>query len=358
MIAGGALSLAGLSGCSSDTGSDPGGSEGDVGNIGLELQLAPGVTVNTVSWTVSNVGNGFTRSGSVNVQFSNTVSFQVGGLPAGSGYSIALTATSVDGSFTCSGSASFSVMAGTVSSVNVNLACSAAPGGNGSVAVHGTTQICANIDALSVSPLETTVNNPIALSASATAGSIPPTFAWTATSGTFDNAASATPIFTCPATPDTPTITLTVSPNGPGCTTVTSQSVTVICDTLNPTFTNMYTNVIASRCTSCHQPGRSGVTVGMLDMSTPAVAYASLVGVAAAGTGAGTSGVTCASAMSTRVVPGNTVASLLFNKVNSKLLGVNPVCGSPMPLPATAAPLTAAQVDLIGAWIAAGAMND
>ena len=44
------------------------------------------------------------------------------------------------------------------------------------------------------------------------------------------------------------------------------------CDTLNPTFTNVYANVIGVRCTGCHRPGGGGVTLGMLDMSTPAAA--------------------------------------------------------------------------------------
>ena len=59
-----------------------------------------------------------------------------------------------------------------------------------------------------------------------------------------------------------------------------------------------------------------------------------------------------------RVVPGDAAASLLFNKVDTKLAGTNPLCGSPMPLPAGAVPLTAAEVDLISAWITAGAHND
>jgi hypothetical protein len=120
----------------------------------------------------------------------------------------------------------------------------------------------------------------------------------------------------------------------------------------------VYTNVIGPRCVSCHQPGRSGVTVGLLDMSTQALAYANLIGVPAAGTGAGTSGVTCASAMRTRVIPNDSANSLFLDKVSSKVAGVNAACGSPMPLPATAAPLTSAQVALIANWIDTGAQNN
>jgi len=34
--------------------------DGTVGTVGMELQLAPGVTVNTVSWTIANAATGFT----------------------------------------------------------------------------------------------------------------------------------------------------------------------------------------------------------------------------------------------------------------------------------------------------------
>ena len=281
-------------------------------------------------------------------------------MPAATGYTISLSATSVDGSFSCAGSATFDVTAGATVNVGITLACTTAGSNKGTVVVNGTTQICANIDSLSVAPLETTVNNPIALAATASAGSTTPTFAWTASAGTFDNVASASPIFTCPPTPGTVTITVSAAPTGSACPATSSRSVTVTCDTLNPTFTNVYTNIIGVRCTGCHRPGGSGVNVGMLDLSTPATAYASLVNVNAAGTGAGTSGVTCASLMPPlpRVSPANSAGSLLFMKVNSKRNGTLPACGSPMPLPATGAPLTQAQVDLIAAWIDAGALNN
>src|SRR5205809_6962642 len=92
------LASAGLMGCSQPP---PSTQEGDVGTIGFALQVAPGVTVNTISWTIGNTGSGLSQSGTVNVQNSNTIRFQIGGLPSGAGYTIALTATSVDGAFSC-----------------------------------------------------------------------------------------------------------------------------------------------------------------------------------------------------------------------------------------------------------------
>jgi hypothetical protein len=358
MVIGMASALA----CSSESGTyvNPGVEEGETGVVGMQLQIAPGVTVNTVSWTITNATTGFSKSGTVNVQFSNVIKFQVGGLPSGAGYTITLNATSVDGTISCTGSTGFTVVPGATSQVNLTLVCTGAAPDAGTIVVNGATQVCANINSLSVFPLETTVDSTISLAATASAGSVTPTYAWTATAGTFDNAASATPVFTCPSTPAVVTITLTVSPSAPVCTTITSQSVDVTCDTLNPTFTNVYANVIGARCTGCHRPGGSGVNVGMLDMSTPAVAYSSLVGVPGAGTGAGTSGVTCGSLMPPmiRVAPNDSANSLLYNKVASKLAGTLAACGSPMPLPATGAPLRAGQVALIKDWIDSGAHND
>jgi hypothetical protein len=220
--------------------------------------------------------------------------------------------------------------------------------------------VCANLDSLSASPLETAVNTPITLMATGSAGSLPVGFSWVASAGSFDDAHSAAPTFTCPATPGPVTIAVSVSPSATGCNTVTTQSVTVTCDTLDPTFTNVYATVIGQRCIGCHRPGGSGVTVGMLDMSTQAAAYVNLVGVNAQGIGAGASGMTCASVMPAlvRVAPGDAGSSLLFNKLHSKLAGTSPPCGSPMPLPAAALSLTQAEVDLISAWITAGAQND
>jgi uncharacterized membrane protein len=153
------------------------------------------------------------------------------------------------------------------------------------------------------------------------------------------------------------TISVTVTPSAPACNTVTTQSVTVTC-TPAPTFTSVYA-IIEQRCTGCHHSGGSGVTVGKLDMSMQGLAYSNLVGVAAQGTGAGTSKMTCASEMPpfVRVIPGDAANSLLFIKVDSKLTMSMPPCGSPMP-PGMEESLTEDEVFLIGAWIGDGALNN
>lgn len=92
------------------------------------------------------------------------------------------------------------------------------------------------------------------------------------------------------------------------------------------TFAQFYSGVIMSYgCTDCHVPGGPGVEQGMLDMSTPAKAYADLVNVKAMGTGCGTSGLT-------RVIPGNAAQSLIVLKTEKSVNGTAVPCGSQMPL--------------------------
>jgi len=120
-----------------------------------------------------------------------------------------------------------------------------------------------------------------------------------------------------------------------------------------PTFTQIYA-IISGSCLPCHATG-TGNSVGMLNLSTQAMAYANLVG--ASGTGVPAAGSACGTSGLLRVEPGNSANSLLWEKVNGKLAGMNPPpCGSAMPLTGTA--LTPTQVNEIAAWIDAGAPND
>lgn len=113
-------------------------------------------------------------------------------------------------------------------------------------------------------------------------------------------------------------------------------------DPMAPTFTEIYTTIIDGTCNAagCHGGG-----AGNLDMSNQTDAYDNLVGVAAAG-GA------CSSTGQNRVEAGDSAASILWVKVN----GGPDLCGSQMPL--AQGPLSSTEVDMIAAWIDAGAAND
>ncbi|MEI9947686.1 MAG: lamin tail domain-containing protein [Pseudomonadota bacterium] len=225
------LALMGLSaglsvfGCSAADSSapTPEASEG-VGSIGLALQ-AGGVTLNSVSYTI--VGPGFTKSGTINVANSTLISAVIGGIPAGNGYSISLSASdAANAAVTCTGSASFNVTAGATTSTQVHLQCKTPPR-TGSVLVNGTLNICPVIDSLSIAPAETTVGNAVGLSASGSDADHVPSalsYSWTSSSGTIAGASSANASLTCTAVGPV-TVTLTVGDGD--CTDTLSQ--TVIC---------------------------------------------------------------------------------------------------------------------------------
>ena len=98
------------------------------------------------------------------------------------------------------------------------------------LSVTGTTNICPVVDGISATPNEVAVGSSLALAGVAhdpDNGPSPLSYAWTATSGAFDNAASQAPSFTCTAV-GSPTITLTVSDGDttPGCPATMTTTVT------------------------------------------------------------------------------------------------------------------------------------
>jgi hypothetical protein len=115
--------------------------------------------------------------------------------------------------------------------------------------------------------------------------------------------------------------------------------------------------IINARCIACHNPNGAGFTNGRLDLTTgmAAGAYSQLVMVRAMGNVAGGAALTCMASGLIRVIPNNSQQSLLFNKVDSKLMGAPALCGNPMPNPTTAPSLSAGDVTLIQMWIDQGA---
>src|SRR5260221_5003435 len=68
--------------------------ESSTGSIGLDLRVAPGVSIDQVQWIIQNPSLLSTeRTGTLDVARSSALQFVVGGLPAGSGYTLTMTAT-------------------------------------------------------------------------------------------------------------------------------------------------------------------------------------------------------------------------------------------------------------------------
>ena len=192
-------------------------------------QLAGDGTIKTASYTITGP-NGFSKTGSIDVSMSNTLSATIPGIPAGAGYQIKITAITTDGSTTCGGAATFDVTAGKTVPVSVPLTCHEAPR-LGSVMVMGVLNVCPTIDGIGASPAEVQVGGTIALAGTAhdsDAGPSALTYLWTASSGTLSSASAQNPKFTC-TTAGTATISLTVSDGDPAASCADTQTAMVSC---------------------------------------------------------------------------------------------------------------------------------
>ena len=109
----------------------------------------------------------FSKTGNVDVSGSTTVSTLVGGIPAGAGYAITLSATT-DGTTSCAGSATFNVVAHhVVGRRSPDLPRDAA---HRQRPVNGTLNVCPAIDGIGASPAEVLVGGSVGLGARARHG--------------------------------------------------------------------------------------------------------------------------------------------------------------------------------------------
>jgi hypothetical protein len=232
VLALGFCGLASVVGCGShgEGASAPEGvSQESTGEVNLALQLANGSSVQSANYTIIGP-NGFSKAGSIDLSAATKLSATIGGLPAGTGYVITLSATSTDAT-SCGGSATFNVQARATVTVTVPLACHEAPH-TGSVMVSGALNACPTIDALGASPSEVQVGGHVALSASAhdsDAGPSALSFAWTASAGTLSSPSAQNPTFTCGTTAGTATISLTVSDGDPAASCADTLTTQITC---------------------------------------------------------------------------------------------------------------------------------
>jgi phospholipase C len=230
LLAGGVSAGAWIGGCTNDqVGTAP---AQDVGKVSLDLQLASGLTLNTVTYAITGP-NGFSRTGSIDVSQSSTVSAIISAIPLGTGYQISINGTTTDGGTVCMGSATFDVTTTGTTTVPVHLTCNQQPT-TGSILVNGSINVCPRIDAVGASPAEVAFGGSIALTSTAVDvdhGPSPLTYSWTATSGSLAGAQTANATLTCNRV-GMVTVTLSASDGDQSC--ASQQSVSVICSEPSP----------------------------------------------------------------------------------------------------------------------------
>jgi hypothetical protein len=193
---------------------DPTGSNGasadGTGTVGVHLDLAPGTSLVAVKWTISNATN--TYFGVVEIGDAQSLEFVRGGIAAGSGYMVQLTAVDSHGDPCMGNSPTFTIAAGALTQTVLVLTCKAAPDGSspGNVTT-GTVEIdasilfklgppvsCPGISSFSISPAAITANQTAQL-ALETLGPVSQ-ITWSVsppTGGTFGNPNAAETTFEC-----------------------------------------------------------------------------------------------------------------------------------------------------------------
>jgi len=195
-----------LAGCASETLEE----DEQVGSLDLNLKAAPGVTLNSVTYTITR--GEFSKSGTIETSGSTGISGTIGGIPAGNGYSIALEATSAEGDTTFTGSAKFNVSAGKATSVSIKLR-GVGTSKNGSVSVNGSLNVVPVIDELTVTPQSVYVGSKVTLKATARDPDQAPSnlsYYWSTTEGVINDPISPNATLTS-TNPGTATVKLTVS---------------------------------------------------------------------------------------------------------------------------------------------------
>ena len=192
----------------------------DQGEVQVALTFPGSVTVDAVSWMVLSSTNAVLASGTIDTSADGSTASVAVGIPPGTGDTVTMTAMTSTGA-TCTGtSGAFNVTAGTPVPVPVTITCGQTMSATslGAVEVKGTVVVGDNCPVLSqwvVSPQVAAANGGmIAVSAAASDADVGETltYSWTATSGTFADAASDMTTFVCGAAGN-PTLSVMISDN-------------------------------------------------------------------------------------------------------------------------------------------------
>jgi 3D (Asp-Asp-Asp) domain-containing protein len=276
-----------------------------VGSLNFELQLPDGTNISTVNYTVSGGPQNVTRSGEIDVANSTKLSFRIGNLPVGTGYTMALAATTSAG-VSCGGSANFAVENNEVTALTMDLVCGGAGGSgvgfdvdsNGDVTVTVTVVNdggtsggggCPLVSGISALPAETKVGSSVSLEGYPTSTN-GVSYSWQASTGAFSSPTAAATKYTCQSAGDQ---TLTFQITKSGCT-PSSKPVTVTC-TGDGTVVDSGTGVVEDSGTVVVDSGTgvvedSGTVVvdsGTVVVDSGTVVVDSGTGVVDSGTGGG-----------------------------------------------------------------------
>jgi len=223
-----ALSL--TASCSLGSGEHTKTSTADTGGLQVSLLAASDIDIKEVSYSVQ-VPEHNAIQGTLPVGADGKASGEIADVPASAGVVVSLTASTAGGGV-CSGEGTVAVVAGQTTGVAIVLQChlpDGTPITTGTIEVTGTFNICPQVLAAAADPTSTSTTAALTSNASDLNGDTL-TVAWSATSGTFADAAAGNTTYTC-GSAGAQTLTVTVD-DGKGCT--NSKTVSVTCTGVTP----------------------------------------------------------------------------------------------------------------------------
>ncbi|HVU05803.1 MAG TPA: hypothetical protein VHE30_28840, partial [Polyangiaceae bacterium] len=180
-----------------------------VGSLRFDLEIAPGVNVDTVGYqvTAADIPTPITGSIPLGDRPGTRFTAVLDGIPVGTGRLLSVQGTASDGSV-CTGQATFDVLAEATAQVVVVLECRDR---SQRVIVHGSFDRCPLVSALSVAPDSAPVGGRIFVGAATRdPEGREVVLSWSATAGTFADPHALQTTYTC-TTPGTQTLTATVT---------------------------------------------------------------------------------------------------------------------------------------------------
>jgi len=209
------VSLASFLGLACSAGSTPAPQTkmGDMGKVSLALTVPGGFSLSSVSYVIS--GGPTAKSGTIDVSQSSTIRAVIGGLLAGPGYILDVSAMA-DASDACAGTAGpVTVDENATVSITVVLTCHRRQD-TGSIAINGTVDVCPGVDSIVASPAEVLVGRDVTIVASAgpdeSAVGFPLAYNWTGVT----SSSGGTATFHCSAAGAFPVV-LSVTNSNPAC---------------------------------------------------------------------------------------------------------------------------------------------
>ncbi len=219
--------------------------QGAVGSVAMRLDIGPNTTLTSIHWSISNGTNAY--AGTASIGDAQSVEFVAGGIVAGSGYTVTITAADSQGDPCTGASLPFTVSPGAITQIVMAVTCTAPPDGSISADVTtGTVEIdasvtqantavtCPGISSFSISPAEINPSQTAALSLQAVGPTSIVTWSVSpAGGGTFGNVNATNTTFACSPGPLQVTVTATLAlPDSGACTgePFTSTSALVNCE--------------------------------------------------------------------------------------------------------------------------------